>query len=567
MSDDSKSTWDAAQAVIDRFARLLTEPGFREDLRRLARAVLDHVPEAEPVRSASGESAASLPANRGAVESSSAGGQAGHRMTVGQVQPAAGNQGSAGIPSGMEAAETASRAIVAGAVAHSASATLAGTDAAASLIRRFNRSNAPSPVEPVRVAAAGSSPETASQAPQAISALSLVQQRCRIKADAARWAAERRRLIVAGADFFSEVEPRDREIIARAKQIENCYLWTNNPRGPEPDDLNQFDKLGTCFDLVADAIDCVRIGTESGELSDELVHEALQTLAEAQSLLRVNVQAIGFSMDTDQNEVFRWLRDYSARENVYIERYMRINDVPDPDEMDSLQNRLSDLDRRLAEAVSMGKNQRKLLGKIRYESRRIQSSPDQCEPHLRTISAAVEQLLKSGVAASNVELRDYILPVTELFETLSEMPPEMVQVLRSIDVFRNRHPAAVSGQAGPVAWSSEVEEVKQLLQGKAVFLIGGEQRPLRKAAIEEAFGLSELVWETTVEHSSHELFHPVVERPDVVLVLLAIRWSSHSYSEIEDVCRRLGKPLVRLPGGMHPNQIAHQIMNQASNRL
>ena len=50
-------------------------------------------------------------------------------------------------------------------------------------------------------------------------------------------------------------------------------------------------------------------------------------------------------------------------------------------------------------------------------------------------------------------------------------------------------------------------------------------------------------------------------------MLLAIRWSSHSFGDVRDYCERYGKLLVRLPGGYHPNQVAHQLLTQVGLRL
>lgn len=88
-----------------------------------------------------------------------------------------------------------------------------------------------------------------------------------------------------------------------------------------------------------------------------------------------------------------------------------------------------------------------------------------------------------------------------------------------------------------------------------------------RRAIEDAFGLAKLIWVTTRPHEPLDLFVPYVKRDDVALVLLAIRWASHSYAEIADLCKRYGKPFVRLPGGYNPNQIASQIVAQAAGIL
>ena len=62
-------------------------------------------------------------------------------------------------------------------------------------------------------------------------------------------------------------------------------------------------------------------------------------------------------------------------------------------------------------------------------------------------------------------------------------------------------------------------------------------------------------------------FEAAIARPDVALVLLAIRWSSHAFGDVKQFCDRHGKPLVRLPGGYSPNQVAAQILAQCSEQL
>ena len=53
--------------------------------------------------------------------------------------------------------------------------------------------------------------------------LQLIENRCRLKAEGARWAATRQRRINDGADYYLEIEPADRDIIARAKALEDCF--------------------------------------------------------------------------------------------------------------------------------------------------------------------------------------------------------------------------------------------------------------------------------------------------------------------------------------------------------
>lgn len=115
--------------------------------------------------------------------------------------------------------------------------------------------------------------------------------------------------------------------------------------------------------------------------------------------------------------------------------------------------------------------------------------------------------------------------------------------------------------------TAEVAEAARLLAGKGVLLIGGSRRREAEEALEKAFGLEELVWVETKEHQATSTFEPLIARPDVALVLLAIRWSSHAFGDVRQFCERHNKPLVRLPGGYNPNQVAAQVLAQCSAQL
>ena len=84
--------------------------------------------------------------------------------------------------------------------------------------------------------------------------LELITKRCLLKAEAARWAAKRRRLLREGANFQTEIAPQDADIIQRAKELKRCFLWTNHPQCPEPPDENYFPQLADTFDNLANAV-------------------------------------------------------------------------------------------------------------------------------------------------------------------------------------------------------------------------------------------------------------------------------------------------------------------------
>jgi hypothetical protein len=139
-------------------------------------------------------------------------------------------------------------------------------------------------------------------------------------------------------------------------------------------------------------------------------------------------------------------------------------------------------------------------------------------------------------------------------------------VLREIDRFKAQQAPQAEMRAA-AAPSPDVVQVSRLLQGRSAVLIGGDRRPNAHQALKTALGLAELEWIETREHESLEPFEAYVARPDVALVLLAIRWASHSYGDVKMYCEKHGKPLVRLPGGYNPNQVAAQVLAQCSQRL
>jgi hypothetical protein len=393
----------------------------------------------------------------------------------------------------------------------------------------------------------------------------LIETRCRLKAEGCRWAQSRRRMLSDGVDFHLEIDPKDRELISRAKQVPNCYLWMNHPSGPAPSDLSLYDNVAGCFEAVADAVALVK-HIEEEEGSDQTEFEAaLDLLAEAQSALRMAITAIEGPMDNDQTEIFHWLKATAQERQVFIRRFMRLDDPADPTQSRALMARIEAIDSRLQDSRRRERQRKKLLGKVRHKVSIIQQNPAAAEEEWRILAASVDELITDGLPPSNRELREIVLPVIEHLPDSFEAPVNFQLVLREVDRFL----ASTSPVEAPVVAqpSAEVVESARLLRGRSLVLIGGDKRQGAYQALKEAFGLSDLVWIETREHESIEGFAPYVARPDVAAVVLAIRWSSHSYGEVKNFCDRHDKPLVRLPGGYNPNQVAAQIMMQCSGRL
>jgi hypothetical protein len=185
---------------------------------------------------------------------------------------------------------------------------------------------------------------------------------------------------------------------------------------------------------------------------------------------------------------------------------------------------------------------------------------------------AVDDLVADGLAPSSIEIRDQLLPIHESMpDDLTDWPRGFRLAMNEVDRYIALRPPTEE-EAGAAAgadssWSPQVAQAAALLSGRSVVLIGGSRRPAAHAALEKALGLARLDWIETREHESIDRFEAHVARPDVALVVLAIRWSSHSFGDVKVFCDRHGKPLVRLKAGYNPNQVATQILDQVSGHL
>jgi hypothetical protein len=393
-----------------------------------------------------------------------------------------------------------------------------------------------------------------------------VEERCRLKAEASRWAASRRRLVAAGASFRTEIGPKDEEMVEKGRAAD-CYLWMCSPYGPSSDDPCPYDLIAGCFEATAEAVALVRLMLEVEDAPRRELEASLHLLAEAQSGLRVAVAALDGQEDEDQQRVFQWLKQATWEMQVYVPRHMRRDDPANPSGSANLVERIRAARGRVEQARTLKRLRKKLLGKIRHK---LSLLPNASEAERREIwqalAAAVDQLVSGGLPPSNKHLRDHLLPALGGMPELPDVPKGFQLFLREMDRYREGigPPEAPAPEDEPPA---DVRRASRLLAGRSVVLIGGDPRPEAKESLERAFGLRQLIWVGTREHESITEFEPVVARPEVALVLLAIRWSSHSYAEVKKFCDRYGKPLVRLPGGYNPNQVAAQVLMQCSDRL
>jgi hypothetical protein len=353
--------------------------------------------------------------------------------------------------------------------------------------------------------------------------LQLIEARCRLKAEGARWAATRQRSIQEGANYYMEIDPKDREIISKAKTLEDCFLWMNHSSAPIPADLRLWEDVAGCFEAAAMATALLRQVIENGEEYRGFLEKSLDLAAESQSALRMAVEMVDGRPDSDQNKMFNCLRQMATEQQIFIGRYMRLDDPADPTQWNDLQERIGQLDAEIEEIRQHDKQRTKLLKKGQYHARIIHQGKGTGNDWSKVIEA-VDSLVGQGTPASNVDLRDMLIPIVDDLPDTNELPDGFQRVLREVD----RHLAT---QNPPTPHflrevSEEVRKTASLYKGKTMILIGGDRRPNAYEALKSAFSLKELIWISTREHESTDIFVPYISRSDVDVVLLAIRWTS-----------------------------------------
>jgi hypothetical protein len=392
--------------------------------------------------------------------------------------------------------------------------------------------------------------------------LLVIADRCRVKGDAARLVARRLADPHGTPDLATEAE-----VLARAESLPDCNLWmlTREPVVTAP---RAWEDLAGAFATAADSCGLMHAWAHApAPLVDRHAPRVLSLAAEAQSVLLYAVADVrDVKLDFDQVQLFAHIRTAARDRQVFIAKYLKREDRADPGSWPDVGRRVAETLTQLRAVGDRDRARQKGLGNLRFKLTRLRDNPDANAGEWPRVLELVDDLVGGGLPPSNADLRDLLLPVLEDIPDELELSPNVTLVLREIDRYLETRPDA-DPPPRPPRPSPAVAEAAGLLRGREVVLIGGQARPLHKAALMRAFGLADVRWIVTPEHTSFTVFEPDVARPEVAVVLLAIRWSNHDYDGVRQYCEEYGKPLVRLPGGYNANQVAHHIMSQAGDRL
>ena len=114
--------------------------------------------------------------------------------------------------------------------------------------------------------------------------------------------------------------------------------------------------------------------------------------------------------------------------------------------------------------------------------------------------------------------------------------------------------------------AEDVARTRELLRDRTVALFCGDRRAGKREKLVEAFELNDLLWDGAGDSDSDS--EGIFERPDLDLVLLALRWLDQDRADT--LARRAaerGVPVVWLKGGYEVNRVAQDVLEQAGEQL
>jgi hypothetical protein len=290
--------------------------------------------------------------------------------------------------------------------------------------------------------------------------------------------------------------------------------------------------------------------------------QCFMLLAETVSALRVQVlETLGVD-DPDQDGAFNWLRERTQAERIYVARHMRLDDPADPAAHDERHKRIRTLEERIRRTRAYERRQDHEVRRIGRLVRLISGGADDAAKYWGKLDHAMVRICDGGISPRHQQLRRLLAPLAGETPIDMALSPTLTTALEASEQWALRQAEAERRREPP-----EVGRVRRVLEGRRVVIIGGDRREAQEEKLCRQLGLAGVEWVETSPHTSVETFRAPITRDGVAVVLLLIRWSSHSYGEVKQICRDHERALVRVKAGYSLNRIAVEICRQVIDQL
>ncbi|MEQ8845156.1 MAG: hypothetical protein RIB58_09905 [Phycisphaerales bacterium] len=405
--------------------------------------------------------------------------------------------------------------------------------------------------------------------------LTNVVERCRLKARSCRHQILRQH---QEHNTPEEVESRElmKSLIAQAKAMPNCFLWMFY-RGVRPTRDGDLKLIASCYDVMADAAElCQTMEPLDQYRDDERVREALQLLSTACSALRVALTDTWLTQpDKDQEEVHQWLKLVTAEHRYHVRRHMQLHDPADPSvDVPAAAERARLLLAERRDLAERSEQAQRLLKKALYHAEKVRdvvSSPfaDEQPTHdCKKINEAIDAL----IALDPPELDATVRQLTTIigpddFPSDITPHPRLVSAATPVQIEpKPRRERTAEGRER--SWSEDVGQVRELLRGSQLVVIGGEPRRDAMDRMTDAFDLASVAWPELTEHGPAEPMRAPIANPSTRLVVILIKLTGHEHADrAREFARQASVPFIHMPAGYNPEQIAAEVLKQASGQL
>ncbi len=312
-----------------------------------------------------------------------------------------------------------------------------------------------------------------------------LEKRLLLKIEASRWALERDKLIKAKADFQALIEPRDHALLAKARELTNCYLWMNNPETAPIVATQNYELLSDAYAAAAQCVGFLRRVTvlvdkmPEHEILVRILRDGLYTTATAQSVLRRITSEISGRDDQDQIRLHRWLTQLTKKYRIFVNRHMKKDSLASINRVYDIPDVIKRLDEQLEKVLQKQKNLSEGFRRIKFHTAKILEKPA-AEYDWERVFATVEELMALGVRATDPRFAELLadslprmgtVPAVKDYPHLNHlllelnhwgdnaMAAQVRQELQAMHYFTNHSHTHLLDEYTNIVWESDQQEV------------------------------------------------------------------------------------------------------------
>ncbi len=407
--------------------------------------------------------------------------------------------------------------------------------------------------------------------------LELISRRSAWKAEACRFAVakrtadDRQGLNAKGGSSEAPspdcegLRQREDDLRARREEIEDCFPWMLDSYRGLPSD-RRMEQIAACYDNVALAAECTLRLIAAGAMEPSPPADLLYQIAEVQSALLASLEAVDLRGDSDQRDLFMWLKSQTLRHRIYVDRHMKLDDPADFTASQDLAERLHRIRDEILGRRKMLRRRTELVKKVRYHLAKATPEQPLLDQDLASIEQALEEWVKSGFPLMDCGLGEALRELAERVGDQDRLPATAAAALAAQE---ERRQAAEESTVHVVDWREPAVHARavELLRGRTATLIAGQEDLPARDLLTKELELTQVRWVDLSKQGDGVDLDAEIRREEVDLVLIAERLSIPLYADFKRACLEHKTPFVRLPGGYEPGQVAQQVLRQVGRML